>query len=118
VPLWTLEEASGWFAESGLPIEEERLRLIIRALKWKPVSHAPSGPAGGRGQARYSIADLMRLHAAVAPWIAMQGPLAGLDPDPGGDTDPYYDQLDHQQGRRTPTERQADEANLQVTEPG
>jgi hypothetical protein len=104
VPLWTLEEASAWFAESGIPIETERLRLIIRALKWKPAGATPSGQAGGRGQARYPIADLMKLHAAVAPWIVAQGPMAGMEPDPGADTDSYYGGLDAQQGRITPVD--------------
>ena len=82
-PAWTVDEACAWFAEGGIPIEADRLRLIIRGLRWKPAGETPSTERGGRGKPMYPVADLMRLHAAIAPWIAAQGPLAGYDPDPG-----------------------------------
>lgn len=85
-PEWTLEEASAYFAEGGVPIETERLRLIIRALKWKPVGERRLEGVTGRGKPTYEVAALMRLHSAIAPWIAVQGPLSGYDPETGSPT--------------------------------
>lgn len=93
IPAWTLEEASAYFADGGVPIEIERLRLIIRELRkasggrtWAPVGESAPGDKGGRGKPLYPVADLMRLHAAIAPWIAVQGPRSGYNPETGGRT--------------------------------
>jgi hypothetical protein len=79
-PAWTVDEACQWFADGGIPIEPGRLRLIIRALRWKPVGESPPGEHGGRGYPLYPIADLMKLHASLAPWLVAQAPRNG----PGG----------------------------------
>jgi hypothetical protein len=68
-PGWTITEASAEFARTGRPIEPWRLRLIIRALRLRPVGAMPSGDRGGRGQALYPISELQRLHAALTPWL-------------------------------------------------
>ena len=86
VPDWTLEEASAYFAEGGIPIAAERLQLIIRGLQWKPVGQRRAPGVTGRGKPTYRVADLMRLHSAVAPWIAVQGPRSGWNPETGGPT--------------------------------
>jgi hypothetical protein len=81
-PLWTLEEASTWFAQGGVPISPARLRLIIRGLRepgniwWKPAGRAPSGPGGGVGQAKYPVRDLMLLHSSLSRWLP-GGQIAG-----------------------------------------
>jgi hypothetical protein len=85
-PLWTVDEAAAYFAEGGVPIEARRLKGIIRALGWTPAGYTPSGEQGGRGKAMYLISDLMRLHAAIAPFIAAQGPKSGYNPETGGPT--------------------------------
>ena len=85
-PEWTLEEASAYFAEGGVPIEATRLRMIIRGLQWKPTGERRLEGAAGRGKPTYDVAALMRLHSAIAPWIAVQGPLSGRDPTTGSPT--------------------------------
>ena len=73
-PLWTISEASQYFAGTGVPVEAWRLRLMIRAVSLKPAGEARSGPKGGRGEALYDAGSLLRLHARMAPFL------------PGGDT--------------------------------
>jgi hypothetical protein len=86
-PAWTVEQACTWFADGGIPIDPDparapaRLRLLIRALKLTPVGKTESGEQGGLGKALYDVADLMRLHAAIAPWLVMS-----RRQDPGNST--------------------------------
>lgn len=81
---WTIAEASAEFERTGIPVEPDRLRMIIRALRWQPCGETASGERGGRGQSLYRISDLQRLHSALSPWLAVQGPLAGREPDSAG----------------------------------
>lgn len=69
-PAWTVDEAAAWFAEQGVPFDADRIKLVIRALRLAPSGSRPSGPEGGRGQAVYPVADLMKIHGALAPWLA------------------------------------------------
>jgi hypothetical protein len=75
-PAWTLRQACDYFADGGLPVEEKALAEIIAALRrqsggrhWNPVGRAPSPEQGGIGKALYPVAELMRLHAQLAPWL-------------------------------------------------
>jgi hypothetical protein len=71
---WTVAEAVEQFAQAGVPFDG--LDRIIRALpgfqRIGEVRKLP-GSKGGRGDALYSIADLQRLHSALAPWLIMPG---------------------------------------------
>lgn len=68
-PGWTVSEACAEFERAGLPVEERRLRAIIRNLPgFNPIGASKPGPAGGRGHPIYEIGQLQRLHAALAPW--------------------------------------------------
>jgi hypothetical protein len=72
---WTIPEAAAEFERVGLPVEERRLRAIIRNLPgFSPVGETKSGPAGGRGHPLYEIGSLQRLHAALAPWLTAETP--------------------------------------------
>lgn len=62
----TLAEAA---AMLDPPITTRQLRAIVAALGWQPCGHRRTGQAG-RPAARYDAAELMRLHAALAPWLA------------------------------------------------
>jgi hypothetical protein len=53
------------------PVTEAQLRLIVRALGWAPADHRHNGRGSGRPAAAYNLADLMRLHAAIAPWLVL-----------------------------------------------
>jgi hypothetical protein len=65
---WTVSEAVAKYAETGLPMDG--LDQIIRALPgFTRIGETRSGERGGRGHALYSIAQLQRLHAALAPWL-------------------------------------------------
>lgn len=66
---WTITEACAQFADTGIPIDPRQLRLIIRALRIRPVGETTPGGRGGRGHALYPIDQLQRLHAALAPWL-------------------------------------------------
>lgn len=61
---WTIAEACQEFERAGLPVDEARFRMAIRAVQLKPVGETrqPAGSKGGRGQARYEIGQLQRLH--------------------------------------------------------
>ena len=50
------------------PVTARQLRAIIAALHWQPAGQRRDGRPG-RPAARYNAADLMRLHAALAPWL-------------------------------------------------
>ena len=68
---WTVAEASGQFACTGLPIADRHLRMIIRALPgFQRLGEKKSGERGGRGEAVYDIGQLQLLHRALAPWLS------------------------------------------------
>ena len=72
---WTIAEAAAEFERAGVPVEERRLRAIIRNLPgFNPVGETKSGPTGGRGHPLYEIGALQRLHAALAPWLTAETP--------------------------------------------
>lgn len=73
---WTVEEACAEFAAAGVPIEPARFLMAIHAIRLRPVGEIrkPHGSKGGRGRNLYDIADLQRLHAALAPWLTAQEP--------------------------------------------
>lgn len=50
------------------PVTEQQLRAIVTALGWKPDSHRHTGRAG-RPAPEYDAARIMRLHAALLPFI-------------------------------------------------
>jgi len=68
-PLWTISEASRYFADAGAPLEAWRLRKLIHATGLKPSGTGPSGPRGGRGQAMYDAGALQRIHARNYPLL-------------------------------------------------
>ena len=51
------------------PVSERQLRAIVAALHREPSGHRRNGRAG-RPAARYDAAEIMKLHAALAPWLA------------------------------------------------
>jgi len=73
-PLWTINEACAYFAESGVPVAPWRLRLMIRAVGLKPAGETASGPKGGRGEAMYDAGVLQRLHSKMVPFLALHNP--------------------------------------------
>ena len=50
------------------PITEKQLRQIVTALGWKPDSHRHTG-RDGRPPACYSAERILRLHAALVPFL-------------------------------------------------
>lgn len=80
-----MEQACAFFAQSGLPIRPDRLRLLIRGLDWAPAARGPSPPQGGVGPALYWSADLMVLHARLAEFLESRG-IPRRPPRGGGDT--------------------------------
>lgn len=72
----TLAEAS---AVLSPPIAERALRDLIRALP----AIRPAGlrrHTGGRPAATFDMADILKVHAAVAPWLATAARNAHNDP--------------------------------------
>jgi hypothetical protein len=71
---WTIPEACAEFERAGMPVDPARFRMVIRAVRLKPVGErrALPGSKGGRGQIFYDIGSLQRLHAALAPWLTTQ----------------------------------------------
>ena len=78
---WTVTDASGQFAKTGMPFEERNLRAIIRNLpgfcrigERRPLSDDGSD-RGGRGEAVYDIAELQQLHGFLAGrgWLTPPG---------------------------------------------
>ena len=61
----TLREAAEVLEPS---MTERQLRDIIRALGWPPAGHRASGRRG-HPRATYPAADILRLHAALSPWL-------------------------------------------------
>jgi hypothetical protein len=62
----TLSEAA---AVLDPPMTERQLRAIVSALGWQPCGTRRDGRSG-RPAAQYDAAEVMRLHAALAPWLA------------------------------------------------
>jgi len=51
------------------PLSERQLRQIVHALGWMPAGHRYTGRAG-RPAPEYDATEILRLHAALAPWLA------------------------------------------------
>ncbi len=66
---WTIAEAVEEFARQGMPVDPARFTMAVRAVRLRKTGETSSGAKGGRGQALYEIAQLQRLHAALAPWL-------------------------------------------------
>ena len=58
------------------PMTEQQLRLIITALALSPAGSRYTGRAG-RPQATYDAATLLRIHAALLPWLESGNVTAG-----------------------------------------
>jgi len=72
---WTIEEALAEFAAAGMPVDPGRFRMAVtRVARIPRAGETPSGEKGGRGKLLYPIGELQRLHAALAPWLTVQGP--------------------------------------------
>jgi hypothetical protein len=65
----TLAEAA---AVLDPPISERQLRAIVGALRWQPLGQRRDGRPG-RPAARYDAGEILKLHAALAPWLAGNG---------------------------------------------
>ena len=65
---WTIPEACAQFRAQGMPVDEARFRLAVRAARLKPVAETRPGGRGGRGYHLYEIAQLQHLHA----WLMAQ----------------------------------------------
>src|SRR5262245_33989129 len=65
---WTLPEAADWLDP---PITLWDLRAIINALGIKPVPQKGQrhGQGPGRPRDRYEVAEIIRLHNALLPWL-------------------------------------------------
>jgi len=50
------------------PMTVTQLRDIISALDWQPVGYRHTGRAG-RPMPAYDAAEIMKLHAALTPWL-------------------------------------------------
>jgi 2-keto-3-deoxy-L-rhamnonate aldolase RhmA len=50
------------------PLTEQQLREIVHALRWKPDGHRHTG-RDGRPPACYSAERLLKLHAALVPFL-------------------------------------------------
>lgn len=60
------------------PFTTYQLRLIVRALHWKPAGYRHTGRAG-KPTAAYSAARILRLHAALLPFAEKRGTLWACD---------------------------------------
>jgi hypothetical protein len=79
---WTISEACEEFERAGLPVDPARFSAIIRHLPgFRPLGEVKKlpGSKGGRGDRLYPIADLQRLHSALAPWLTAQDADVGQD---------------------------------------
>jgi hypothetical protein len=62
----TIDEAAAWLDP---PIGAAQLKAIVIALRIRPAASRHAG-APGRPANAYDAAELMRLHAAIAPWLS------------------------------------------------
>jgi hypothetical protein len=69
---WTIPEALAEFERQGMPVDPARFRAAVRVAKLQRTGETSSGERGGRGHALYEIAQLQRLHSALAPWLAVR----------------------------------------------
>jgi hypothetical protein len=53
------------------PMTEQQLRLMVRVLGWQPCGERANGHPGrsGRQKATYDAAEILRLHAALVPFL-------------------------------------------------
>ena len=63
---FTLSEAAGIL---NPPLTEQQLRMIIKALGWQPAGKRHTG-RGGHPFDTFDAAQIMRLHAALIPFMA------------------------------------------------
>jgi hypothetical protein len=61
----TLSEAA---AILDPPMSADQLRAIVTALGWKPAGNRHTGKRG-RPWPVYDAGELLKLHAAIAPWL-------------------------------------------------
>jgi hypothetical protein len=71
---WTIDEALAEFRKQGMPVDPVRFRAAVRVAKIPRAGETSSGERGGRGHALYPIAELQRLHAALAAWLVVREP--------------------------------------------
>ncbi len=50
------------------PVSEQQLRAIVTALGWQPHGVRHTGKAG-RPAPAYDAGELLKLHAAITPWL-------------------------------------------------
>ena len=74
----TLSEAAAILSP---PIPETQLRAIITALGWKPATWRPRH---GRGHPwpEYDATQILKLHAALLPFLSLEGLLCAWYPMP------------------------------------
>ena len=65
---WTLDDAA---ALLDPPVTRAQLAAIVAALRIPPIGHRHL-PCPGRPSATFDAKDLMRLHAAIAPWLVVR----------------------------------------------
>jgi hypothetical protein len=72
MPDWTLADAAAWLDPA---VTEPQLRSIVNAVGVQPVpqNNRPHGHRG-RPTARYDVAEIIALHAALYPWLARRDP--------------------------------------------
>jgi len=58
------------------PIGERQLRQIVTALRWQPCGHQGSGRPG-HPRPLYDLTEIVKLHAALVPWL-VTAPIAGM----------------------------------------
>jgi hypothetical protein len=74
---WTIPEACEEFERAGMPVDPARFRIAVtRAVLIRRTGETASGPSGGRGQLRYDIGQLQRLHR----WYLDGCQITGQDP--------------------------------------
>ena len=69
---WTISEACEEFARQGMPVDERRFTMAVRAFQLRRAGEGPAGAKGGRGQALYQIGQLQLLHSQMVDWRSRQ----------------------------------------------
>jgi hypothetical protein len=72
---FTIDEAATFLDP---PITRDQLAGLIAALGIRPVGKRRQ-PGRGRPALTYEVAELMRLHAAVVPWLAVSSAPSHVD---------------------------------------